>query len=370
MVRHEYRLGQFVCSDARTAIELRLPFTLAADLPAASRTIETRVYTPGDASFRVRSLAVKVRSDEPARNWFPYLIVGECGIHGGCEIKSAASKVGWLAYTPAMEIASGHYELFLDVVDTGANDNEPTSPDILELEIHSEAEILATQTWAPGSNAISDPLLAFDVTEEIASGSGIQVYIRALRPAAVSICGLRVERTSNKLASSRQPAPLQVKKPASDFHIGAAGLGEERGVSSRPGKAGSIGYIRRAFPPGRYETVVKVERLSGGDPVGQMTIAIGGNLLASRWIEFTPRLLGPIQIPRGPFRICTFEAPAMPQDATDIEVRIDSTGAGEFLIRSITVKPKTWMRERRDKIYGAAAKMLRAALNKFAVRRS
>ena len=35
VVRHEYRLGQFVCSDARTAIELRLPFTLAADLPAA-----------------------------------------------------------------------------------------------------------------------------------------------------------------------------------------------------------------------------------------------------------------------------------------------------------------------------------------------
>ena len=45
VVRHEYRLGQFVCSDARTAIELRLPFTLAADLPAALRTIETRVYT-------------------------------------------------------------------------------------------------------------------------------------------------------------------------------------------------------------------------------------------------------------------------------------------------------------------------------------
>ena len=126
VVRHEYRLGQFVCSDARTAIELRLPFTLAADLPAASRTIETRVYTPGDGSFRVRSLAVKVRSNEPTRNWFPYLIVGECGIHAGYEIKSAASKVGWLAYTPAMDIASGHYELFLDVVDTGANDTEPS----------------------------------------------------------------------------------------------------------------------------------------------------------------------------------------------------------------------------------------------------
>ena len=240
VVRHEYRLGQFVCSDARTAIELRLPFTLAADLPAALRAIETRVYTPGDSSFRVRSLAVKVRSNEATRNWLPYLIVGECGIHAGYEIKSAASKVGWLAYTPAMDIASGRYELFLDVVDTGAHDTKSSPEDSLKIEIHSETEILAIQTWGRGSNARSDPLLAFDVTEEIASGGGIQVYIRALRPAAVSICGLRLERTSNKLASSRQPAPLQVKKHASDFHIGAAGLREERGVSSRPGKAGSI----------------------------------------------------------------------------------------------------------------------------------
>ena len=371
VVRHEYRLGQFACSDARTVMELRLPFTLAADLPAASRTIETRVYTPGDGSFRVRSLAVKVRSNEPEQNWFPYLIVGDCGIHAGREIKSAASKVGWLAYTPAMDIASGHYELFIDVVDTGANDIQPSPEDTLEIEIHSEAEILAIQTWGRGSNARSDPLVAFDVTEEIASGSGIQLYIRAIRPAAVSIRGLRVKRTSNEFASSRSPALLQAKKPVSYFHIGAVGLREERGVTSRPGKAGNIGYIRRPLPPGRYETVVKVERLGGGDPVGHMTITVGGNLLASQWIEFTPRLLGPIQLPRGPFRICTFQVPAgLPPDALDTEVRIDSTGAGAFLIRSVTVKPKTWIRDLRDKTYGAAAKMLGAALNKFAVRRS
>jgi hypothetical protein len=269
-----------------------------------------------------------------------------------------------------MDFASGHYELFLDVVDTGANDTEPSPEDTLEIEIHSEAELLGTQTWARGSNARSDPLLAFDVTEEIACRSGIQLYIRAIRPTAVSIRGLRVERTSNELMSSRSPALLEVKKPVSCFDIGAVGVREERGVSSRPGKAGNIGYIRRPLPPGRYETVMKVERLGSGDPVGQMTITVGGNLLASQWIEFTPRLLGPIRIHRGPFRICTFEVPAcLPRDALDTEVRIDSTGVGAFLIRSITVMPKTWIRDVRDKIYGSAAKMLRAALNKFAVRR-
>ena len=368
VVRHEYRLGQFACSDAHAAMELRLPFTLAADLPAALRTIETRIYTPGDGSFRVRSLAVKVRSNEPTRNWFPYLTVGECGIHAGCEIKSAASKVGCVAYTPAMDVASGHYQLFLDVVDTGANVAEPSPEDTVEIEIYSEAEILAIQTWGRGSNAQSDPLLAFDVTEEIASGSGIELYIRAIRPAAVSVRGLRVERTSNKLA--RSPALLQAKRPLSYFHVGAVGLREERGVSSRPGKAGNIGYIRCRLPPGRYETVVKVERV-GGDPVGHLTITVGANLLASQGIEFTPRILGPIRIPRGPFRICTFEVPAgSRRDALNTEVRIDSTGAGAFLIRSITVKPKTWLRDLRDKTYGVSAKMLRVALNKFEVRRS
>jgi hypothetical protein len=370
VVRHEYRLGQFASSDGRTAVELRLPFRLAADLPAASRTIETRIYTPGDCSFRVRSLAVKVRSSEPARNWFPYLTVGACGIHAGCEIKSAASKVGCVAYTPAMDVASGHYQVFLDIVNTGANDSELSPEDIIEIEIYSEAEILAIQTWGPGSNAQSNPLLEFDVTEEIASGGGIELYIRAIRPATISLRGLRVERTSNELTSSRSATLPKAKKVLSYFRVGAAGLREERGVSSWPGKAGNIGYIRRRFPPGRYEAVVKVERV-GGDPVGHLTITVGDYLLASQGIEFTPRILGPIRIPRGPFRICTFEVPAgSRRDALNTEVRIDSTGAGAFLIRSITVNPKTWLRELRDKTYGAAAKMLRAALNKLAVRRS
>jgi hypothetical protein len=370
VVRHEYRLGQFASSDGRTAVELRLPFRLAADLPAASRTIETRIYTPGDCSFRVRSLAVKVRSSEPARNWFPYLTVGACGIHAGCEIKSAASKVGCVAYTPAMDVASGHYQVFLDIVDTGANDSELSPEDIIEIEIYSEAEILAIQTWGPGSNAQSNPLLEFDVTEEIASGGGIELYIRAIRPATISLRGLRVERTSNELTSSRSATLPKAKKLLSYFHVGAAGLREDRGVSSWPGKAGNIGYIRRRLPPGRYEAVVKVERV-GGDPVGHLTITVGDYLLASQGIEFTPRILGPIRIPRGPFRICNFEVPAGPRrDALNTEVRIDSTGAGAFLIRSITVNPKTWLRELRDKTYGAAAKMLRAALNKLAVRRS
>jgi hypothetical protein len=387
VVRHEYRLGQFVCSGARTAIELRLPFTLSADLPAVSRTIETRLYTTGDGNFRVRSVVVKARGNMPTRNWLPYLIIGECGIHGGGEIKSAASKVGWLAYTPAMVIASGHYELFLDVGDSGANDAEPSSRDALEIEIHSQAELLAIQIWAPGQNAGSAPLLAFDVTEEIASGHGVQVYIRTLRPAAVSIRGLRVERKSNELGLNQPTALLQAKKPVSDFHIGSVGVHEakkrvsdlqlgsvglydERGVSSRPGKPGNVGYVQRPLPPGRYETIVRVERLGGGEPVGHMTISVGGNLLAAQWIEFTPRLLGPIRLAKGPSRICSFEVPAgLPRNAPDTEVRIDSTGGGAFLIRSITVKPKTWMRELRDKMYGAAVSMLKAAANKFFVRR-
>ena len=206
--------------------------------------------------------------------------------------------MGWLAYTPAMDIACGHYELFLNVVDTGANDAEASLEDTLEIEIHSEAEILAIQTWGREPNAQTDPLLAFDVTEEIASG-GIQLYIRLTRPAAISVRGLRVERTSNELASIRWPVLPQAKKPLSYFHIGAVGFREGRGVSSRPGRAGNLGYIQRPFPPGRYETVVKVERVGGGDPVGQMTITVGGNLLASQRIEFTPRPLGPIRIPRG-----------------------------------------------------------------------
>src|SRR6185369_34232 len=97
-----------------------------------------------------------------------------------------------------------------------------------------------------------------------------------LRPTAVTIRGLRVNRTSDALGLNRPPAlPRDAlglnrpptlprgKKPVSDFHIGSVGHLEERGVSSRPGKVGNIGYIRRPLRPGRYEAVVKVERLRG-----------------------------------------------------------------------------------------------------------
>ena len=68
-----WRLGQIQHADAHARTELRLPFTLAADLPAASRTIETRIFSPGDVSFRVCLLAVKIRSDGLKHDWLSYL---------------------------------------------------------------------------------------------------------------------------------------------------------------------------------------------------------------------------------------------------------------------------------------------------------
>jgi hypothetical protein len=65
----QWRLGR-----GRRAVELRLPFTLSAELPTALRTIETRVSTSGQAAFRVRS--VKVRQSGPMQNWLRNLTDG------------------------------------------------------------------------------------------------------------------------------------------------------------------------------------------------------------------------------------------------------------------------------------------------------
>ena len=111
----KWRLSQYQLADADASIEFRLPFTLADNLPAKLRTIETRIYSPGNVSFRLRSLAVRVRSDEREHNWFPYLIVGECGFHTGREIKSNGDKPGYIASTPPMAIPPGHYNVFPDI---------------------------------------------------------------------------------------------------------------------------------------------------------------------------------------------------------------------------------------------------------------
>ncbi|HJU10327.1 MAG TPA: glycosyltransferase family 2 protein [Candidatus Binataceae bacterium] len=46
-------------SDLKTTTEFRLPFSLARDLPLPARTIETRIFTPGNVSFRIISLCLR-----------------------------------------------------------------------------------------------------------------------------------------------------------------------------------------------------------------------------------------------------------------------------------------------------------------------
>ena len=115
LAMYQWRLGHFECADALTAVELRLPFAIAGDdLPIESRQIETRIFTSGDGSFRIRSLAVRVSSAKPQRNWWPYLAAGECGIHSGGAIKSIVGEFGYVAGTPAMNIAPGNYKIIAE----------------------------------------------------------------------------------------------------------------------------------------------------------------------------------------------------------------------------------------------------------------
>jgi hypothetical protein len=355
----KYRLGQFQYSDTHAAAELRLPFILAADLPAAARTIETRVFSSGDACFLIRSVAVRIRSGE-RRNWFPYLAVGECGIYTGSEIQSMANEVGCIAYTPPIEIDFGHYEVSLNIVDDGASDIEPNYEACITIEIYSGSEILAMQTWRRGPNDGSN-LLTFDFTKKSSPENGIELFIRALTPAVVSLRGLRVERMSNENAMSRLPDVLSAKEWLPFFHVGEAGLRAKQGILAHAGKMGNIAYILFLVPPGWYEITLKVERVGAdGYPGGQVIVTAGRDLLGSRRIKFTPRLLGPIRIPRGSLRICSFEVPVgLQRETRGIQIRVESTGPEAFAIRSIVVRPKPRFYKLRDRAYAAAAKSFR-----------
>jgi hypothetical protein len=72
--QHQFAARQWRLGSGRRAVKLRLPFTLSAELPAALRTIETRVSTSGQTAFRVRS--IKVRQSGPMQNWLRDLTGG------------------------------------------------------------------------------------------------------------------------------------------------------------------------------------------------------------------------------------------------------------------------------------------------------
>lgn len=66
-----WRVTEF--QGARSTREFRLPFELTGDLPVEARTIETRLWSPGDTAFRIVSLAVRLKGDQCERNWLSYL---------------------------------------------------------------------------------------------------------------------------------------------------------------------------------------------------------------------------------------------------------------------------------------------------------
>ena len=183
----KWRLSQYRNRTAGEAVEFRIPFRLAEDLAAAERTIETRIFTPGKARFRVRSLSV-VQTAAPESDWFAYLTVEDCGIHTGTEIKSVPDKKGYLACTPVMPLARGHYRVLPDV------SIESSRPGIVLFEFWSGSDLIALETLNS-----ADQTLEFDVADDH-NGQMVQLRIRLAAPVQLLIRHLKVEKSSSTVS--------------------------------------------------------------------------------------------------------------------------------------------------------------------------
>ena len=333
---HQWRLGQFQSADGHTVAELRLPFTLAADLPAALRTVETRVYTSGDAGFRTRSLAVRARSDEAERNWFPYLAVGECGVHTGGEIKSIAERFGHIASTPAMQIAPGHYKVIVDVVAVGAEGADSGSSDSIGLEIWSGSELIA--------NAISanDQPLEFDVTKALTE-RGVELRIRAIMPTVVSIHGVLVEKTSDAVAANPLPAVPRLDNWLPFLKRAPAAHADQDGIVVSEGEAGyALWGPYWTLPADDYELIVSIlPDLAQMDGQGVITIDVtadyGRHCFAKQQWTTEQMQHGDshaLEVIGLPFTL----AADLPIALRTIETRIYTSGTGKFRVRSLVVR--------------------------------
>ena len=246
-----WRLAQFQCGKNNEAIEMRVPFTLPDDLEPESRAIETRIYSPGNASFRLRSLAVKIRSDEVEHDWFPYLTIEDYGIHTGREIKTIQDKMGLIASTPSMAIAPGHYKLFPQIYTADANASQR---DCIALELWSGSELITIETRTPDN---FQPL-QFNVTNDTAN-RGVELLIRAIGPFVVSIRGLVVERTSDTVTPDPMPAVLRLADWLPFLRMHPRAHADADGVVVSDGRDDFVVYGPYwTLPAGDYEMIASI----------------------------------------------------------------------------------------------------------------
>jgi hypothetical protein len=350
-VEGKWRLGQYKVIDAAPAVEFRLPFSLSGDLSPVARTIETRIFTPGDASFRILSLAVRAKSDEPEVNWFPYLLVGECGVHTGDEIKVVKDKTGSIARTPPMRVVPGHYRVSPDMAVDGG----------VAFEAWCGSDLIAIETMNSGTER-----LEFDVTDEH-SVKDVELRIYATAPTELSIRGLNVEKISDPIGSQAPPAILRLKDWLPFLELGAAARRVGRSVLARYAQSGYVVYGPYwPLPAGEYVMLVAVEldetekapagtRLQPKNLIkalllfarvlrdgeadvmldGRRIALVGGFTIGSFFSRSTSISL--------PFEIAVNDV----EIGSRLETRVWSTGRRGFRIRGVTVR----RRMRNERIY-------------------
>ena len=383
LAMYQWRLGHFECADALTAVELRLPFAIAGDdLPIKSRQIETRIFTSGDGSFRIRSLAVRVSSAEPQRNWWPYLAAGECGIHSGDEIKSIVGEFGYVAGTPAMNIAPGNYKIIAEVVASGADAADPSVG--IELEVWSGSELIDFATY----HAAGTRPLKFEATENIAA-RGVELRFRAITPdLPLAIRNLIVELTSETVAASQMPAALRLDDWLPFLSIGTSGRRVGQHVVAERGKSGYVVYGPYwPLRPGRYKMLLLIERNETDSksattpernagvssataqkvlPIGRADVTFNGQQVGiARSISFGAQS-GGFALVQLYFRIAGDGA----GNASRVETRVWTNGDVGFRILSLSVKQRTlydWdIRASSSAIAEAIRRKIRAALTRYA----
>ena len=351
----KWRLGQFRCVNKDSAVEVCVPFTLS-DALAKSRTIETRIYSPRNASFRLRSLAVRNRNEKLEHDWFPNLTIEEYGIHTGREIKTMENKFGLIASTPAMAIAPGHYQLFPQIRTTEANASQS---DCIALELWSGSELIALETRGPDY----DQPVQFNATDDIAT-KGIELRIRAITSSSiVSIHGLLIEKTLATVAPNPLPAVWSLNDWRPFLQTSPRVNPDQNDLVVSEGRDEFVVHGPHwTLPAGHYEmTASIIPHLSGPDKNPVVTVQVTGEcgkriLAAAEW------RLRQVRCPDGPqaveLRLPFTLAGDLPAKSRAIETRIFSPGNASFRIRSVAVK----IRSRRTWSAGRAGFHIRSLL--------
>jgi len=337
---------------------IRLPFEIDATA-SGLRQIETRVWSSGEARFRLRSVEVKAVPQSIRQDLLPFLLMSERGRRVGSAISSADDRTGIIAYSPIMRIRSGFWRMAFSVEVGSPEEILPGDLCCVIAHLKYGSKLMGVREITSKGSDSKEQHFVFEVPLHSDPKTGLEFVLRIVNPAKVILHALSIEPTEEPVGVEPtgaphdvQPAEIQVAQSGS-IELGVRNWIPFVRTGARAHVDGSSMVVSRGaeefcvygpywtLPAGRYEMRALISpQLQENDDetavIAQVTAEAAGRLFVQRlWRLNQYRLAEPTTAAE--FRLPFSLNGDLSSAARTIETRILAPANAAFRILSLAV---------------------------------